>query len=334
MLLRREVLASWIERPSLDLTRTDRVSVGIYPSVKLVRRVFDVECSIVHDISTLTTPQFHQTDNIIFHSDVIGDLESNEVTACVSQATLDDVHVHLGWPREKMVVTYSGWTWPEAFEQRGASEFEQDEVEPYLLVLGTREPRKNIARVLELLTLYPEILDTHRVVITGRYGWMQEESVPPSLTEAYAAKRVLFTGYVTELQKYRLLRGAAATIYPSYFEGFGLPVVEGMLLGTPCIAARTSSLVEVGGDVAFYFDPFSVRELYQAVRSFQALDAEAKRALRTRCREYASQFTREAMASRMVDGLAPAVRRVHAARLGAGGSRPTGIISARRRILK
>ena len=316
-MLHRDVLGSWVEPRVLDFTSRDQVTVGIYPSVKPVRRLFDVECSIVHDLSTLTAPQFHQLGNISFHSDVIGDLRSNDLTACVSQATLDDIHAYFGWDRDSMVVTYSGWTWPAAFDERGATEFEQGDVEPYLLVLGTREPRKNLARLFDLLTLFPDVLDTHRVVITGRFGWMQDEAPPPSLEMAFQNKRVLFTGYVTEYQKYKLLRGAAATIYPSYFEGFGLPVVEGMLLGTPCIAARSSSLIEVGGDVAFYFDPFSVLELHEAVRRFQELPPSENQELRVRWRQYAARFTREAMASRLVDGLEPAIARAQARRSGA-----------------
>jgi len=139
-------------------------------------------------------------------------------------------------------------------------------IEPYFLILGTREPRKNVAQVLELIARYPDLLDRHRFVFAGKLGWLaNQQEMPEVLGAATQAGKILFTGFVTEYEKYKLLLGAQATIYPSVFEGFGLPVLESLSVGTPCVASFSSSIPEAGGAFCHYFDPLSVTDLHRAL---------------------------------------------------------------------
>ena len=102
-------------------------------------------------------------------------------------------------------------------------------------------------------------------------GWLEEQHLlPPKLEPALAAGKILFTGFVSDAVKYRLLAGAEATLYPSLFEGFGLPVLESLAAGTPCVASWSSSIPEVGGALCSYFDPFSAADMQRALREMLA----------------------------------------------------------------
>jgi glycosyltransferase involved in cell wall biosynthesis len=277
-------------------------ALGIFPSVKPLRRVFAHECSIIHDMSTLTLPQYHTFENIALHmQSMLEDVRSNLVTFCVSQATRLDVENYLGIDGKDVVVAHNGVCWPEAMLLDARNELESDSVEPYVIVLGTREPRKNVLKILEFLAVFPAVLETCRFVFVGKKGWLGEhETIPPVLAEAMAEGRILFTGYVTEQEKCTLLMGARACLYPSLFEGFGLPVIEALSLGTPCIASRSSSIPEVGGEFCTYFDPYSLIELGDAVERVLARNPKGDAAYVAASSAFAQAYSWERMADTMV----------------------------------
>ena len=242
-------------------------SVGIFPNVKTARRIFTYEAQIFHDLSALLTPQFHTDDTIKFHAYTARqDLLTNDLTVCVSEATRTDVLRYLSPPKPERVITiHPGQDWPPEFERAhrdamSSPRFEGVEVEPYVLVLGTIEPRKNIGVVLEFLGKSKAILEDMRFVFVGRRGWGEQfESYLAryNVLDAYESNKIVFTGYVSEQAKYSLMKEAVLLVYPSLFEGFGLPVLEGLSLGVPVLTTKSSSIPEVGGDACFYFDPFA-----------------------------------------------------------------------------
>lgn len=252
---------------------SDRLSVGFFPSVKRVRGFFDVETSISHDLSTLITPEFHTLPNVEHHMRaLLPDIETNDITFCVSDATRLDLLAYFGEGVGPLATAYNGVEWPEEFGLRYNSEVGERPVERYVMILGTREPRKNIAQIFEMLALHPEILDEIRFVFVGKTGWLQDKTrIPQALTEAEARGRIVFTGFVSEYEKYKLLRAAWLTLYPSFFEGFGLPLVESISVGTPCLSSFSSSLPEVGGSLLPYFDPLSAEDLYEKLSSLMTM---------------------------------------------------------------
>jgi len=278
-------------------------SIGIFPSAKLNRGLFDYECSIIHDISTLITPQFHTIENIAYHMEALSaDIATNAITACVSAATAADLTAYLGIPPERLVVAYNGISWRKQDVAIASAELEDELIEPYFLILGTREPRKNIGLVIELLNVFPELLASHRFVITGKEGWLQENQIiPPSVQEAMRAEKIFVTGFISDAEKCKLLMAADATIHPSFFEGFGLPMIESLSLGTPCIASCSSSLPEVGGEFCTYFDPYSVLDLHRAILEFKRTPRPP--AYRQACRESVAKFSWTAMALAILGAL-------------------------------
>jgi glycosyltransferase involved in cell wall biosynthesis len=161
-------------------------------------------------------------------------------------------------------------------------------------VLGTIEPRKNASLVLRYLAAHPNFSKRYRVVFLGRFGWgnsiehLLEEF---QLSEQYAAGRIIFPGFVTEQAKHALIRNAQLLVYPSLFEGFGLPLLEAATLGVPSVSTRSSSLPEAAGPHAYYFDPFIAGDFGRVL--MQALvDIEVDGvAVRQRCKEWGRQFS-------------------------------------------
>ncbi len=140
----------------------------------------------------------------------------------------------------------------------------------YYLFFGAIEPKKNLARLLEAHlasgTPYP-------LVIIGAPGWGSARDV--ALIEQLAAldedKRIRWLGYLPRQTLATVIAGARAVVFPSLYEGFGLPVLEAMALGTPVITSNTSSLPEVAGEAALLVDPLDVRSISRAIR---ALDGD------------------------------------------------------------
>jgi glycosyltransferase involved in cell wall biosynthesis len=164
---------------------------------------------------------------------------------------------------------------------------------PYLLFVGTLEPRKNLVR---LVRAYRRAVAgaglPHRLVLAGPLGWR-----PRPLLREIAVDgpgEILLTGKRSPEELDALYRGAAAFAYPSLYEGFGLPVLEAMARGVPCIVSTTSSLPEVAGDAALAVPPRSVSGLAAAIERVLTDEAEAARlsnAARARAEEFSWEQT-------------------------------------------
>jgi glycosyltransferase involved in cell wall biosynthesis len=122
---------------------------------------------------------------------------------------------------------------------------------PYLLAMGAGEPRKNVARVIEGFLRVADRIP-HRLLLVGAPWRGRRASLPPG---APGIDRIQDLGAVTNAQLRELYRQAAAFVYPSLYEGFGLPVLEAMACGTPVITSRSGSLEEIAGAAALYVDP-------------------------------------------------------------------------------
>ena len=281
--LDRDVTRGYALSGKLPLAGENGLTVGFFPSVKPLRRAFDIELNICHDLSTLTLPLMHIRGNVVHHMEaILADLASDDLVVTVSEASRADLISYLG-------VAPNGGAWPDWYENEAVNAAGAGGAEPYFLILGTREPRKNIMKVFDLLESAPGLLDRHRFVVAGKMGWLEEQhALPRSLEKFVESRRIVFPGFVSELEKYILLRNARATLYPSLFEGFGLPVLESLSVGTPCVASWSSSIPEVGGDCCEYFDPLSAADFERAIG---ALLARSGPELRKACRAHAAGFT-------------------------------------------
>jgi glycosyltransferase involved in cell wall biosynthesis len=136
----------------------------------------------------------------------------------------------------------------------------------YLLYLGTLHPRKNLVRLIEAFGLAVERLEnnTLQLVIAGKRGWLSDE-IFGRVQQLGLAGRVVFPGYVEDEAKPALLSGALAYVFPSLYEGFGLPVLEAMACGTPVLTSNCSSLPEVAGQAALLVDPRNTADIAEGL---------------------------------------------------------------------
>lgn len=154
----------------------------------------------------------------------------------------------------------------------------------YILFLGTLKPNKNLEGLLEAFgQLGASNLE---LVIAGKKGWLYE-SIYQKAKDLNLEKRLIFTGFVTEQEVPVLMTGAEVFVMPSFWEGFGIPVLEAMALGTSVVAARVASLPEVVGDAGVLVDPKSARDIAQGIK--QAL--EKKKELAEKGPKRAQEFS-------------------------------------------
>lgn len=161
----------------------------------------------------------------------------------------------------------------------------------YILAVGSIQPRKNLSR---LIAAYSNL---HRrqpggklpnIVLAGKCAWLYDETLR-TIKDLELSNSVILTGYVPAKDLPALYSGALCFVYPSYFEGFGLPPLEAMKCGTPVIVGDKTSLPEVVGDAAVMVDPFSVDEIARAIEKVIG-DSELRSQLRAKGLERAKLF--------------------------------------------
>jgi glycosyltransferase involved in cell wall biosynthesis len=138
----------------------------------------------------------------------------------------------------------------------------------YILCVGSIQPRKNLARLVKAYaSLRGDISQDKlpKLVLVGKCAWLYDETLR-TLDETGVRDAVVLTGYVPEADLPALYSGALCFVYPSYFEGFGLPPLEAMKCGAPVIVGNQTSLPEVVGDAALTVDPFAVEEIASAMK--------------------------------------------------------------------
>jgi glycosyltransferase involved in cell wall biosynthesis len=173
----------------------------------------------------------------------------------------------------------------------------------YLLAVGSIQPRKNLARLVHAyadLRLARVGAKLPKLVVAGKRAWLYGDTLRAVEERGLAAREVIFTGYVPEADLPALYTGALGFVYPSSFEGFGLPPLEAMRCGTPVVAADRTSLPEVVGDAALTFDPSDTGALQSAL-SRLVEDERLRASLRERGLARAARFTWRETARRTLE---------------------------------
>lgn len=182
----------------------------------------------------------------------------------VSNSTKGDIEKNYDIPSSRIKVIYNGFgKSKESYKDKeGSFSIPKN---PYILYVGTIQPRKNIHA---LITAFEQIHKTHpkyRLVVVGKMGWLFGD-IFEHVLEIGLEDHVIFTGYVSNAQLAALYRKATCFVFPSFYEGFGIPLLEAMSYGCPVIASNAASLPEVGGDACLYFNPKEPHELTQKIR--------------------------------------------------------------------
>lgn len=230
----------------------------VLPPIKRAKTVLTI-----HDLGFLRDPSWFSPKIMRpFRRTIRRDACRADVVIAVSEATKADIVSYLDINPEKIHVIYEAAdstfipTPREIAEQQVRKAFRLSG--PYILCVGAVEARKNITG---LLAAFSELRLPHNLVIVGSPGWRSEE-VFAATSRLQLSKKVLFTGYLRDRTLLPSLYSAAdAFVFPSWHEGFGLPLLEAMSCGCPVICSNRSSLPEIGGDAPVYFNPEDKKEL-------------------------------------------------------------------------
>ena len=187
---------------------------------------------------------------------------------CVSESTLNDLIRIIKLDKTKCFVIPLGKS--DIFNSNYSVREIEDLKEKYnikndyLLFIGTIEPRKNIERLIRVFNEFLKLNYNYSLVIVGKKGWFFDEIF--RLIELFNIKdKIIFTGFVLEEEKPILLNGCKIFIYPSLYEGFGVPVLEALSCGIPSITSNRSSMPEVAGDAAILVDPENESDILKAI---------------------------------------------------------------------
>jgi len=223
----------------------------------------------VHDLTTLLHPQTHRLkvrlSVLPFLRNTLG---KARWIAADSKATADDLRLHYPDCASRVEVIYPGVDAefkPGTPQDIAATRDELSCPDGYILYSGTLEPRKNLGILLNAWeTLRQTRPGTPPLVLTGPYGWRSLDLL--SRIEGLSSQGLHYLGRVPRARLVRLMQAASVFVYPSLYEGFGLPPAEAMSCGIPTIASNRSSLPEVVGDAGLLFEPESVEELALAIQ--------------------------------------------------------------------
>jgi glycosyltransferase involved in cell wall biosynthesis len=193
----------------------------------------------------------------------------------VSKNTKRDLMNLYEVPEEKINIVYEGYEdRTSEFGMEDAGEVEK--LKPYLLFVGRLEKRKNILGIVEAFDLFKkETGAPHKLVLGGKFGHGEEE-IKARIEKSEYQKDIVITGFVKDGKKWQLFRNAAVFLFPTLYEGFGLPVLEAQSQGVPVITSNTSSLPEVTNGSAFLVDPAEPRFIADAMITLTQDEKKAK----------------------------------------------------------
>jgi len=221
----------------------------------------------IHDLGYLHFPETHpRLQRLYLDLSTRWNAHAAAHVLAISEATRADLATHYGVPAEKITVAHHGYD--EALTPvRDPARIECVKARygidgDYLLYLGTLQPRKNLSRLIEA---FAPLRSEASMVLAGRRGWLYD-GLFTQVRRLGLEGRVLFPGYIAEEDKAALLSGALALVFPSLYEGFGLPVLEAQACGCPVVTSTTSSLPEVAGDGALLVAPTDSGAITAAMR--------------------------------------------------------------------
>jgi len=215
----------------------------------------------IHDLTFLKYPKEHLPYYISVHTQhlKLAKKYASKIIA-VSESTKKDL-IAEGFNPDKIKVIYEAADSIFKPTDPRPVKAKYKLTKPYYLSVGTLEPRKNLKRLIQAF----QVLNNPRreLVIAGKFGWGEP---------IIKSKNVRILGFVPNEDLAGLYSGALSFIYPSLYEGFGLPVLEAMACGCPVIISNTSSLPEIGGQAALYVNPLKLNDLIQAMKIVSKLN--------------------------------------------------------------
>jgi len=293
---------AWEQITLPSLLRQKRIDV-LHSPVNVRPELLPRSCASVvtlHDLAFLRFPNVLTRVKRMYHQTfTIRSLRRATMLITVSDSTKQDACELVGIPNERMQTVYP--CIDERFscirDEAKIRSFRQQQrlTEGFLLYLGTLEPRKNITTLIDAYALArQQYMLREKLVLAGGKGWLYD-SIFAKVRQLGLETEVLFPGYVKDEEQVLWYQAATAFVYPSLYEGFGIPVAEALACGTPVVTTNVSSLPEAGMGQALCVAPDDTQALADALYR-----ASTDQALKEKCLTQAPAVTQKFSASTMV----------------------------------
>ncbi|HEX2770019.1 MAG TPA: glycosyltransferase family 1 protein [Geobacteraceae bacterium] len=291
---------------------TETLAKIVWPNLVLPRRAarerFDVVHATTHygtfmpcmyrniitvtDVSPIIHPETHGLMQVAYHRHVLPlVLKRADAIVTISHSSKKDIVSCCRIAEDKVHVIHLGVDTRFVPDTAEENDFARSLPGRYILNIGTLEARKNLPRLLEAYVIARRKGLPHKLLIGGARGWRLSNLA--GIVEKHAlGNDVVFLGFVEDADLPALYRKADFFVYPSIYEGFGMPILEAMACGTPVITANCSSMPEVAGDAALLVDPLDPEEIAARILDL-AGSADLRRSLREKGIQRASRFSWE-----------------------------------------
>ncbi len=241
----------------------------------------------VHDLNFLLEKEPAKADRYLQR--LQRNIHMAEAVTAISHFTRQELELHIDLRGKHVHVIHNGVKTPTGIlgEHHGR---------PYFLSLGVFKEKKNFHALLPLMKHFPE----HDLVLAGNNNTAYGGRIKAQISELGLAERLHLPGAVDEQEKFKLYSHCEGFLFPSLAEGFGLPVIEAMMLGKPVFLSRATSLPEIGGEVAFYFDALEPEAMVGTIsEGLRVFNADLL-AYSERLKRHAAQFSWEACVDKYV----------------------------------
>jgi glycosyltransferase involved in cell wall biosynthesis len=250
---RHIILPIFFFRYNLDLIH--------FPANTIPLFYFKKSVLTVHDLAIYINPQWFLKQFLSFYFITPFSIKKCQKIVAVSKRTKTDIMRFFNVNKDKIEVIYEG------AGKIIKKSFYKNKYGNYLLVIGTIEPRKNIIRIIkafekikidkEINIKYPNL----KLLVVGRAGWKYEK-IFKVLEESIFNKDIIYLNRVNQDLKKSLLINSLVLLFPSLYEGFGLPILEGFLANVPVVTSNIGAMREIGGDAAVLVNPYDFNDVY------------------------------------------------------------------------
>jgi glycosyltransferase involved in cell wall biosynthesis len=228
--------------------------------------------STIHDLAILKFPETAHPTILKRHQKSWKILKERKAhIIAISNATKKDIIEHLGIPAGRIDVIYEALPQETAQVADNLSDERYIQIKkklplerPYILFVGTREPRKNLDR---LIKAWQPLASDYQLIIAGEEGWDQTSQNQSKKNQLVVNDQPRFLGKVSDEELVVLYSEAACFVYPSLYEGFGLPILEAFSFGTPVVTSNVSSMPEVAGNAAELVNPHSIEDIRKGIKT-------------------------------------------------------------------
>lgn len=244
----------------------------------------------VHDFSFILHRDFHTKERIeYFEKNFFQNIYRSDIIITGSEFSKQEILDRLDFKEENVRVIYHGVR-HDVFKKIDDIKLNFDLPKKFIFSVGSIEPRKNLIGLLGAYNnLSDEIKQEYKLVIAGFKGWENKE-----IMQIIEKNKdfITYLGYISDEELAAVYNKASCFVYPSFYEGFGLPPLEAMACGTPVVCSNVSSLPEVGGEAVVYCDPYSVEDIKNKIESVLR-DENLQKELSLKGLEQAKKFTWE-----------------------------------------